>query len=243
MHYFHFLGNDEKKWREVRSCDWNFWHCSGVSLMSFIPTTSFLVIELSSYKSQLFPPDMIHAEEMICSHFLISLCLSHWGKIAKKTETYSAVKHSIQTIVGILQFRQLSSTAVFPPEIGFNWFLKNELAAFHQTPWRRSLLPRYSQIFGNALRCTEALPYWGNLPQTCQADQTFCCSLISPGTPCFSLLEVIDHLSFHSGQVNGEALETSDVCLTEGCSLGPTEVEGDVLEREKKNGRSQLTKL
>lgn len=203
MHYFHFLGNDEMKWREVRCFDWNFWHCSGVSLLSFIPTTSFLVIELSSYKSQLFPPD-------------IQICNSA---------------------------NYLPPLSV-PPEIGFNWFLKNESAAFHQTPWRRSLLPRYSQIFGNALRCTEALPYWGNLPQTCQADQTFCCSLISPGTPCFSLLEVIDHLSFHSGQVNGEALETSDVCLTEGCSLGPTEVEGDVLEREKKkNGRSQLTKL
>lgn len=112
------------KWREVRCCDWNFWHCSGVSLMSFIPTTSFLVIELSSYKSHLFPLNMIHAEEMICRIFFISLCLSHWGKISKKTETYSAVKHSIQTIVGILQFHQLPSTAVFPPELASIDFLK-----------------------------------------------------------------------------------------------------------------------
>lgn len=156
MHYFHFLGNDEMKWREVRCCDWNFWHCSGVSLMSFIPTTSFLVIELSSYKSQLFPPDMIHAKEIICSNFLISLCLSHWWKIAKKTEAYSAVEHSIQTIVGILQFRQISSTAVFPPpKLASIDFLKMNRLHFIKLPGGgRSFLVtrRYLETPSDALK-------------------------------------------------------------------------------------------
>lgn len=136
--------------------------------------------------------------------------------------------------MGVLQFHQLY--AVFPPELALTDSLKTNFLHFINLPEGGGsflVTPTYLETPSDALKRSfigETFRKHG------KQIKHFAARSSRPERLAFSLPEVIDHLSFHSGRVNGEALETSDAHLTEGCSLGPAEVEGDVLEREKKMG-------